>query len=135
MANKSNIINPTMRTTACCAEACCAEAGLTACCAGGCPRAEAGLTACCAGGCPRSVSNRNLRLYQYDLKTLEENIATLCVKTIVNTQILTAEFCAKYILDEAQMTCVEDTYLITLGYVLYKQPHLKEEDILAALPD
>jgi hypothetical protein len=120
MANKSNIINPTMRTTACCA-----EAGLTACCAGGCPR----------GGCPRSVSNRNLRLYQYDLKTLEENIATLCVKTIVNTQILTAEFCAKYILDEAQMTCVEDTYLITLGYVLYKQPHLKEEDILAALPD
>ena len=126
MANKSNIINPTAADhsadptmTACCAS------GLTACCAGGCPR----------GGCPRSVSNRNLRLYQYDLKTLEENIATLCVKTIVNTQILTAEFCAKYILDEAQMTCVEDTYLITLGYVLYKQPHLKEEDILAALPD
>ena len=130
MANKSNIINPTMRTTACCAEACCAEAGLTACCAGGCPRAEAGLTACCAGGCPRSVSNRNLRLYQYDLKTLEENIATLCVKTIVNTQILTAEFCAKYILNDNYSDGVEEDYLYSGDFVLTKQKHITKEDLL-----
>ena len=48
----------------------------------------------------------NLRTTKYDIETLEKNIDTICVKTCVNTQILTAEFCVKYILTPSK-------YLIT----------------------
>lgn len=72
----------------------------------------------------------NLHKYKYDIETLEKNIDTICVKTCVNTQILTAEFCVKYILNEEYMSCIEDTYCIDKGYVLRRQPHLTDEDIM-----
>ena len=72
----------------------------------------------------------NLRKYKYDIETLEKNIDTICVKTCVNTQILTAEFCVKYILNEDYMSCIEDTYCLDKGYVLRRQPHLTDEDIM-----
>ena len=72
----------------------------------------------------------NLRTTKYDIETLEKNIDTICVKTCVNTQILTAEFCVKYILNEDYMSCIEDTYCIDKGYVLRRQPHLTNEDIM-----
>ena len=48
---------------------------------------------------------------------------------ILHTQTLTAEFCAKYILDEKRTTCIEDEYLIDIGYVLRHQKHIKREDL------
>jgi hypothetical protein len=77
-----------------------------------------------------SMNVFNLRKYKYDIETLEKNIGYICVKTCVNTQILTAEFCVKYILNEDFMSCVEDTYCIDKGYVLRRQPHLTDEDIM-----
>ena len=71
----------------------------------------------------------DLRNNKYDIKTLEENIDDINVKTCVNTQVLTAEFCVKYILNEDYMSCIEDTYCIDTGYVLKRQPHLTYEEI------
>ena len=62
----------------------------------------------------------NLRKEKYDIETLEKNIHTICVKTCVNTQILTAEFCVKYVLNEDYMSCIEDTYCLDIGYHIYE---------------
>jgi hypothetical protein len=75
------------------------------------------------------INDYDLRKNKYDIETLTRNINHLYIKTIVNTQILTAEFCVKYILDEKYMTCIEDTYLIDFNYVLQKQPHITEAEL------
>ena len=75
------------------------------------------------------INDQDLRKNKYDIDTLIHNINHLYIKTIVNTQILTAEFCVKYILDEKYMTCLEDTYLIDFNYVLQKQPHITKEEL------
>lgn len=71
-----------------------------------------------------------LRLEKYDITTLEANVHHINMKTCVNTQVLTAEFCVKYVLNEDYMSCIEDTYCICLDYVLQRQPHLTREDIM-----
>lgn len=75
------------------------------------------------------INDQDLCKNKYDIDTLIHNINHLYIKTIVNTQILTAEFCVKYILDEKYMTCLEDTYLIDFNYVLQKQPHITKEEL------
>ena len=75
------------------------------------------------------INDQDLRKNKYDIDTLIHNINHLYIKTIVYTQILTAEFCVKYILDEKYMTCLEDTYLIDFNYVLQKQPHITKEEL------
>lgn len=72
----------------------------------------------------------HLRREKYDIKTLEENVDHINMKECVNTQVLTAEFCVKYVLNEEYMSCIEDTYCICIGYVLQRQPHLTREDIM-----
>ena len=52
------------------------------------------------------IDDQDLRKNKYDIDTLIHNINHLYIKTIVNTQILTAEFCVKYILDEKYMTYI-----------------------------
>lgn len=71
----------------------------------------------------------DLRGQKYDIETLERYVDSINMKTCVNTQTLTAEFCVKYVLNENYMSCVEDTYCIDTGYVLKRQPHLTYEDI------
>ena len=75
------------------------------------------------------INDQDLRKNKYAIDTLVCNINHLYIKTIVNTQILTAKFCVKYILDEKYMTCIEDTYLIDFNYVLQKQPHITKEEL------
>ena len=82
-----------------------------------------------------TINDYDLRKNKYDIETLIRNINHLYIKTIVNTQILTAEFCVKYILDEKYMTCIEDTYLIDFNYVLQKQPHITEEELRSEYDD
>ena len=77
------------------------------------------------------ITNSNLRnnKNKYSLLDLETNINNLQIKIVLNTQILNADFCAKYILDENRATCEEDLWLIDIGYVLIKQPHITREEL------
>ena len=75
--------------------------------------------------CSDLRNNKN----KYTLKELEENIDNLQIKIILNTQILDASFCAKYILDENRCTCEEDVWLSDIGYILIKQPHITREEL------
>lgn len=68
----------------------------------------------------------------YSVADLERNIDNLQIKIILHTQKLTAEFCAKYILNEEYASCEEDLDLITFGYVLRHQPHISSEELFAA---
>ena len=77
------------------------------------------------------ITNSDLRNNKnnYSLLELEANINNLQIKIVLNTQILNADFCAKYILDENRSTCEEDIWLIDIGYVLTKQPHITREEL------
>jgi hypothetical protein len=77
------------------------------------------------------ITNSDLRnnKNKYSLTELEANINNLQIKIVLNTQILNADFCAKYILDENRATCEEDLWLIDDGYVLTKQPHITREEL------
>jgi hypothetical protein len=66
---------------------------------------------------------------KYSMEELEANLNHLEIKHILQHQTLTAEFCAKYVLNEDYATCEEDLYLIDIGYVLYHQKHLTREMI------
>lgn len=75
------------------------------------------------------ITDDDLRKRQYPIDVLEANEPHLSLKTLLYTQVLTAEFCAKYILDEDAMS-VEEQYLIDVPYVLKHQPHLEKEELL-----
>lgn len=70
---------------------------------------------------------------KYSMEILEYNINNLQIKIILHTQKLSADFCAKYVLDEYYCTCDEDIDLISFYYVLRHQPHITEEELAIAL--
>jgi hypothetical protein len=72
----------------------------------------------------------DLKKYKYTIQELEDNINNLEIKHILHYQILNADFCAKYVLNERYASCMEDIYLIDIGYVLYHQPHITKEELL-----
>ena len=69
-------------------------------------------------------NNRNA----YSIAELEANVDNLSVNYLLNYQILDADFCAKYILNDYCATCNEDTYICN-GDVLQKQPHITRSDL------
>lgn len=76
------------------------------------------------------IQNKDLYNKQYPLDILEKNIMNLSGKTLLHTQHLTAEFCAKYILNDNYYEGVEEDYLYTGDFVLKKQPHINKEELL-----
>jgi hypothetical protein len=80
----------------------------------------------------KRMDNLNLRQEKYSIADLEKNVDKINMKTCVNTQTLTAEFCVKYVLNEDYMSCIEDTYCIDKGYVLKRQPHITEKELMDA---
>ncbi len=76
------------------------------------------------------ITNQDLYKNKYQLDILAENIMNLSGKALLNTQTLTAEFCAKYILNDNYYEGVEEDYLYTGDYVLQKQKHISKEDLL-----
>ena len=79
------------------------------------------------------LNNRDLMYNRnkYDEKTLLENIDRLSIKTILNTQKLSEEFCATYIycvsdIDDGD----EESYLFSSAHILNKQSHLDEDKFL-----
>ena len=76
------------------------------------------------------IKNEDLYKNKYSIDILEKNIMNLSGKTLLNTQYLTAEFCAKYILNDNYYEGVEEDYLYTGDFVLNKQKHISKEDLL-----
>jgi hypothetical protein len=66
---------------------------------------------------------------QYNMEVLEKNIDNLQIKLILHTQVLTAAFCARYVLDSYYATCEEDVDLIDFMYVLRHQPQITVEEL------
>ena len=73
------------------------------------------------------INNKNM----YSIAELEASVDNLSVKYLLNYQILDAEFCAKYILNDYCSTCNEDTYICN-GDVLLKQPHITRLELSEA---
>ena len=73
------------------------------------------------------LNNKNV----YSIVELIASVDNLSVKYLLNYQILDAEFCAKYILNDFCSTCNEDTYICT-DDVLRKQPHITRTDLADA---
>ena len=76
------------------------------------------------------LKNEDLYKQQYPIDILEKNIMNLSGKTLLHTQHLTAEFCAKYILNDNYYEGVEEDYLYSGDFVLTKQKHITKEDLL-----
>lgn len=82
----------------------------------------------------RILSDLDIKYKKYNITELEENIDYLSQWALIKYQDLTAEFCAKYILDEQYASCGEDTY-ICMEDILQFQQHLLKEDIVNAYAD
>jgi len=80
-----------------------------------------------------SLSNNDIAKNKYSIEELEKNISPLSMTMLVNYQILTADFCAKYILDEDNMDCYEERDRLDYWYVLRKQPHITREELLESM--
>ena len=76
------------------------------------------------------ITNQDLYKNKYQLDILAENIMNLSGKALLNTQTLTAEFCAKYILNDNYYEGIEEDYLYSGDFVLEKQKHISKEELL-----
>lgn len=75
-----------------------------------------------------------LYIHQYSMETLIEHIDYLNTKTILMTQKnLSADFCARYILNEEYHISYEDRYEIDIDLVLRSQPQLSREALEDAI--
>lgn len=77
------------------------------------------------------LNDFDIREKKYPLDVLIKNVEHLDLTTLLHYQTLDANFCKKYILNEKYQLSFEDSYLITIDYVLKKQPHLKYEDLIS----
>ena len=76
----------------------------------------------------KELTDSDLRKQQYPLDVLIENVCNVSISTLLKWQVLNAEFCNKYILNE-EYQCVEEKYLVTIEYVLKRQPHINYKDL------
>lgn len=80
-----------------------------------------------------NLSNNDIIKNKYSIEELEQNIRPLSMTVLVNYQILTADFCAKYVLDEKNMDSYEEKDRLDYWYVLRKQPHITREQLLESM--
>ena len=73
------------------------------------------------------MSDFQLLKQRYDLITLERNVGKLDKKILLATQMLSAEFCIKYIWDPGINSGSEDSYIYDFDYILGFQPHLTRD--------
>ena len=80
------------------------------------------------------VTNTDLlnNRYKYSIDILEQNIVEnhLDEKILVSTQKLTPEFCIKYILNLDIESGGEESYTLDIYYILSKQPHITEKELM-----
>lgn len=76
------------------------------------------------------ISCYELCTKQYSLEELEAHADTLEMRTVLNTQKLTAEFCVRHMLNLQPPDCSwEDWYFFDDRCVLARQKHLSQEDL------
>jgi hypothetical protein len=77
-----------------------------------------------------TLSNHLLRKNRnkYSIELLEKNMMNVNIKVILMTQILTPEFCVKYILSHQYALDDNETYIIE-EQILQYQPHISLEDL------
>jgi len=77
-----------------------------------------------------SISDFTLLKKKYDIEVLERNVGNLDKKILLATQVLTADFCIKYIWDPETDSGSEDSYIYDFAYILDFQPHLTQDELL-----
>ena len=77
-----------------------------------------------------SISDFTLLKNKYEIDILERNVGKLDKKILLATQVLTADFCIKYIWDPDTDSGSEDSYIYDFAYILDFQPHLNEEELI-----
>ena len=77
-----------------------------------------------------SISDFTLLKNKYEIDILERNLGKLDKKILLATQVLTADFCIKYIWDPDTDSGSEDSYIYDFAYILYFQPHLTEDELI-----
>ena len=77
-----------------------------------------------------TITNQDLLKNKYSIDVLEYNMEemNIDIKYVLSTQILTAEFCVNYILNDDYAYCEEDTYICEAD-ILDKQPHITNEEL------
>ena len=78
-----------------------------------------------------SISDFTLLKNKYDIDILERNVGKLNKKILLATQVLTADFCIKYIWDPDTDSGSEDSYIYDFDYILDFQPHLNESQLIS----
>jgi len=76
------------------------------------------------------ISDFTLLKQKYDIEVLERNLEKLDKKILLATQVLTADFCIKYIWEPETDSGSEDSYIYDFTYILDFQPHLTEGDLI-----
>ena len=76
------------------------------------------------------ITNEDLRERKFPINDLIYNNEMFSLSTLLTYQILDADFCKKYVLNEEYHSSFEESYFINIPYVLKKQPHLKYEDLI-----
>jgi hypothetical protein len=69
--------------------------------------------------------------FLYTTDELEASVDNLSVKYLLNYQVLDADFCAKYILNDYCATCLEDTYICN-DDIIRKQSHITHLELFEA---
>ena len=74
------------------------------------------------------LANKN----KYSIEILEQNIVKnhLDEKILLATQMLTPEFCVKYILDLDIEGGGEESYIFDICYILSFQKHITEKELM-----
>ena len=74
------------------------------------------------------ISDSDLCNQKYSIDVLEKHIHYLNNKVVLSTQILTAQFCIKFILDTAIEPGNQDSGIYTKEHILRRQPHINSEE-------
>ena len=78
------------------------------------------------------IDDIQLHYNQYKEPVLKKNIDRLFRKTLLNTQILSEEFCAEHIFS-MKIPGIEGYEEIDMKDILQKQPHLNEKKLAEAI--
>lgn len=77
------------------------------------------------------ITNYDLFQNKYNEIDLRNNIDNLNLKYIIDTQLLSVDFCNKYILNTTDIDDgSEESYLFDITHILKKQKHLKKCDFI-----
>jgi hypothetical protein len=75
-----------------------------------------------------NITDCDLCNEKYSITILEKNISNLNLKVVLSTQILTPQFCIKYILDTSIESGSENSYIYDKKYILRRQKHITSEE-------